>query len=1025
MSSPWNRFRNLCRYYADCVKYSEKSQEYLFPDQLGKSFLMPRLPCGWHRREDEFEVDTAPDDKFVRSVLLKASDEEELFIGYPLNAFISPTGVECLCPIMLFPVTIKVRGVGYTTGMRMQIDRQGVSVNQEWIEYHVPKCDQKAFQRACEQANDELGCIDAELVLNYIALHFKTTEFSPDALAFSVRRSQSKAGLLNTAILFAGNKTTYTKNLIAELRQIRDAPDAVLDKTALAYVFRDPPLPNKPEADNEAVERRIPVSFTKEGMNAGQFEAVEEALNKPFVKVTGPPGTGKSFMSVNLIANEVLNGGSVLFTSKNHKAIHAIVKKVESINDKDFPLVTFCTTEGNPTNADWRKSQDDVGARVGRANARLTGIGFTGKPDGVNENPASMPSSASLEVALSLYRDAEEGIRRYQALRERTSRLSQLVEYLDEQTKNICPEMRDSPEFITLLVQIEAALREERPNSFWKRALVALHWKLFTNRSNRDIARRHLHEFAPQLANAVVSRRTVRKEARRILDVLKYRQIVRAWERAELDAIRCKRDVCDYEMLKSATKTALFDSARYAKDAYVERLTRRILAVEEVDSLVAKCKDSSQRIASLPFMTLVDDGECYGKAVADFRQYLDIFPAWAATMLSLHRASPCLPSVFDLAIIDEASQCDIPPMVPVLFRAKRVAVVGDPDQFPPVITLKETRDKLFRRKYGVDTPKCRKFAFAEGNAFSVVPGASHLLNEHFRCADGIADYFNESFYEGCLTLCCETGRDGRSAIRGLKPGMVWTDAPGGDDAEMEAVLEQLKMLKRDGFKGTIGVISPLRGVANRLKTLLFNHRGEIPEGLDIQNCVNTANGFQGGECDVILFLLGLNNDRAHGEEWYITAKENKYIFNVSVSRAKTLFVAFGDRKRIAVCGLPYIQKLIPENRPPRNPKVGPGEHVLSAALNRAGIQYEAQYPIAGRYLDLAIPSLRLDIEVDGQAWHLDRNGCRKADDIHRDILLETLGWHVIRFWHHEIASDVAECVTRIKAAMATKDEIKP
>lgn len=1026
MSSPWNRFRNLCRYYADCVKYSEKSQEYLFPDQLGKSFLMPRLPCGWHRREDEFEVDTAPDDKFVRSVLLKASDEEELFIGYPLNAFISPTGVECLCPIMLFPVTIKVRGVGYTTGMRMQIDRQGVSVNQEWIEYHVPKCDQKAFQRACEQANDELGCVDVELVLNYIARNFKTTEFSPDALTFTVRRSQSTAGLLNTAILFVGNKTTYTKNLLAELRQIRDAPDAVLDKTALAYVFRDPPLPNEPVADNETVERRIPVSFTKPGMNAGQFEAVEEALNKPLVKVTGPPGTGKSFMSVNLIANEVLNGGSVLFTSKNHKAIHAIFDKTrDAIDNEEFPLVSFCTAPDNPTNADWRKSQDDVDARVGRAWAKVADTNVPGKSYGTDGNSVSMPSCASLEVALSLYRDAEEGIRRYQALRERMARLSQLIEELDWQTKELPPEKRDSPEFVALLERIDDALREEPRTNFWKRMLVLLHLGFRARGTAREIVWKHLRDIAPHLANAVASRRTVQREVRRILDVLRYRQVVRAWERTELDAIQNQGEACNYETLKAGAKTALTNSARYAKDAYVERLTRRILAVADVDVIVAKCKDSSHGIVSLPFMSFVDDGANYNTAVADFREYLDIFPAWAATMLSLHRASPCLPSVFDLAIIDEASQCDIPPMIPVLFRAKRAAIVGDPDQFPPVITLKEARDKLFRRKYGVDTPQCRKFAFGEGNAFSVVPGTPNLLNEHFRCADGIAAYFNESFYGDSLSLCCETGRDGRSAIGGLKPGMVWTDAPGGDDAEMEAVLEQLHVLKGNGFKGTIGVISPLRGVANRLKTFLFNHKGGIPEGLDIQNCVNTANGFQGGECDVILFLLGLNDDRARGEEWYITAKENKYIFNVSVSRAKTLFVAFGDRKRIAVCGLPYIQKLIPENRPPRNPKIGPGELELRAALDRAGIQYEAQYPIAGRYLDLAIPNLRLDIEVDGQAWHLDRNGCRKADDIHRDILLETLGWRVIRFWHHEIASDVAECVTRIKATMTTIDKTKP
>ena len=209
-----------------------------------------------------------------------------------------------------------------------------------------------------------------------------------------------------------------------------------------------------------------------------------------------------------------------------------------------------------------------------------------------------------------------------------------------------------------------------------------------------------------------------------------------------------------------------------------------------------------------------------------------------------------------------------------------------------------------------------------------------LLDEHFRCADGIAEYFNGEFYEGSLCLCCETGRTGTSALNGLKPGMEWIDAVGGDEAEIEAAIEYLKELKRNGFAGTIGVISPLRDLANHFKTRAAGCKLSLPHQLDINSQVNTANGFQGGECDVILFLLGLNDNRKHGEEWYITSAENKYIYNVSVSRAKHLFIAFGDKKRVFASGLSYIQKLIPEARPPRKVSIGPGEERLRIALER-------------------------------------------------------------------------------------------
>ncbi|MBQ7190368.1 MAG: hypothetical protein IJR99_13250 [Kiritimatiellae bacterium] len=81
MTESWTRFRNLCRYYADCVKYSEQSQEYLFSNQLGISFMMPRLPYNWHVTDGEFIVATSPDDVFVRSNLLKAEKLQGVYGG--------------------------------------------------------------------------------------------------------------------------------------------------------------------------------------------------------------------------------------------------------------------------------------------------------------------------------------------------------------------------------------------------------------------------------------------------------------------------------------------------------------------------------------------------------------------------------------------------------------------------------------------------------------------------------------------------------------------------------------------------------------------------------------------------------------------------------------------------------------------------------------------------------------------------------------------------------------------------------
>ena len=1009
MTDSWANFRNLCNYYADCVKYSEHSQEYLFPNQLGKEFMIPRLPVDWHLKDDVFIVDTSTEDAYIRARLLAASDEDELYIGYPINSFVSPEGNECLCPILMFPVEIAVRGAGYTTGMQMRVDRHGISINQDWIDYHIPRSEQKAFRSACEHTEDEMGRLDVKMVLDFISAHFKTITVNPNLMQFAVRNSESRQKLLNTAVLFRGTKTKYTKNLISELHRIAREPDAVLDKTALAYVFRDPPLKCE-----EIEEKRVPVSFTSRPLNAGQFDAVGKSLNERVVKVMGPPGTGKSFMSVNLIANEVLYGGSVVFTSKNHKAIHAIYDKApDVIQNKDFPLVSFCTTPDNPTNADWLKAQKDVDARVGRIKA-INKVEF----DELGEDTKSVNQSLSsdhLEIWQSTYRDAEKHIKRYQDLRNVLSQYERAIDRIELELARIPKEKRDSSELENLLHDCERLLSLSVKKSFLHRLIDKIK-RIYQNRDVGVDVRAQLALIAPEFASAIVSHRTIKKEIRRLLKLVKYKRLLKEWERSEFEAIELEQSEINFEELKSVVKKSVEGARNVVQAAYIERLKLRVEGVEKADAIVAHCRDcisNVQKRVALDFLSSVDDASRYDEPLNCFREFLNIFPAWACTMLSLRKASPCLPGVFSLAIIDEASQCEIPPMIPVLFRSQRVAIVGDPNQFPPVVTLKETKDKMFRKKYCVSASAFNKYAYTTNNAFSVVQGDPVLLNEHFRCADEIAEYFNDEFYNGELSLCCDAGRDGSTAVGALKPGMLWVDAPGGDAAEIDSALEYLRMLKTQNFKGTIGIISPLRELANLMKTKVAEISSEIPEQLDIHSHINTANGFQGGECDIILFLLGLNSSRSHGQEWYITATENKYIYNVSVSRAKRLFVGIGDKKRAVASGLSYIKKLIPETRPPQKAKIGKGEDRLRIALQKAGVVTCPQYPVLNRYLDLAIPDKKIDIEVDGQAWHVDSRGCRKADDIHRDIQLEAAGWKVVRFWHYEVMSNTNECVAKV------------
>ena len=150
--------------------------------------------------------------------------------------------------------------------------------------------------------------------------------------------------------------------------------------------------------------------------------------------------------------------------------------------------------------------------------------------------------------------------------------------------------------------------------------------------------------------------------------------------------------------------------------------------------------------------------------------------------------------------------------------------------------------------------------------------------------------------------------------------------------------------------------------------------------------------------------------------------------NVAVSRARAVLHVVGNRSWAARSGMPHLERLAapsqrpsqPENpfRSPWYPHESPWEKILFEALKAKGVDSEPQYPVLGRRLDLALirqgePSLKIDIEVDGDQFHRNPDGSRRRDDVWRDIQLQGAGWRVMRFWVYQLRDDLDGCVEKI------------
>ena len=449
------------------------------------------------------------------------------------------------------------------------------------------------------------------------------------------------------------------------------------------------------------------------------------------------------------------------------------------------------------------------------------------------------------------------------------------------------------------------------------------------------------------------------------------------------------------------------------------------------------------------------------RLVATLRKHFPLLvrhiPLWATTNLSVGRSIPLGPAIFDLLVVDEASQCDVASAIPLLYRAKRAVIVGDPKQLTFVASLSAGDDYRLRQKNSVSEPEpYERFSYRTKSLYGLAATSAELpagnlvmLREHFRCDAGIADYFNESFYHDRLIVL--TDRNSLKRPSGSPRGIIWTQVAADarpasssgaiSEAQIRAITVELERLKSAGFRGTVGVVTPFRAQANRIMDQAM--KMDLPDRWQFHS--DTADGFQGGERDVILFSFVGGPGMPQGSEWFYQNDPNR--FNVAVSRARSVLNIFGDKEwtrswAAENASRQHILKLVQaaekgssddfdttaynltEPKPPKPRIIGdPGligpvwEQKLADALWERNLRVVQQYPACGRWLDIALlrEGLKLDIEVDGEC-HRSFDGSRKADDLRRDISLIANGWIVLRFWTYELRENFESCVQRIIVA---------
>lgn len=421
----------------------------------------------------------------------------------------------------------------------------------------------------------------------------------------------------------------------------------------------------------------------------------------------------------------------------------------------------------------------------------------------------------------------------------------------------------------------------------------------------------------------------------------------------------------------------------------------------------------------------------------DARHVLLHRPVWLSSTLSVPARIPLEPALFDLAIFDESSQCDIASAIGVMARARSTVVVGDPEQLSFIPALGKEQEHALMDAAGLPRAGRATWAQSQNSLFDLarhrlLAEALHLLPDQFRSAPDIVDYTSEVFYGGRLQArrsdtFFRTPRDWR-------PGLHWQDVrgPGGREdggnvnrAEAEWIARRLADLAREeGFEGSVGVISPFNAQVGLIRRLAESALPtEARQRMHLT--IDTVDGWQGGEADVIFLSLAVGPGAAPSALGFL--RKDRRRFNVAVSRARAVAVVVGDLDWSRSSGIAHLEILARRATDPA-PTPGRGfdslwERRVHEALKTRGLDPKPQYPIGRRSLDFALfqGAVKLDLEVDGRKWHTGAGGERKTADLLRDRELIGLGWKVRRFWVDELARDMEGCLDIVERDLGLRD----
>ena len=370
----------------------------------------------------------------------------------------------------------------------------------------------------------------------------------------------------------------------------------------------------------------------------------------------------------------------------------------------------------------------------------------------------------------------------------------------------------------------------------------------------------------------------------------------------------------------------------------------------------------------------------------DWTGLLSALPVWLSKVSDLHRVLPMQSELFDLVIVDEASQCDIASALPALARGKRAVITGDPKQLRHISFLPLSRQRDFAAQEGLSPEDAERFHFRRVSLVDLLSDRIesqeqvHFLNEHFRSRPEIIAFSNEAFYDQRLAIMTghrEIDRHGGLALRRYALDGARNEQ-GVNACELEEVLGQVLELSEQKPPLSIGILSPFRAQVEAFQKRIENHPKAMALMEENELLVGTAHSFQGEERDVMFLSLALDDESPSASYRFL---EREDVFNVAITRARLenrIFTSFQSLRRGDGLLWRYLSRVAALSDASADSREGPNRvesgsrpswisspvEGLIDALENEGIEVALDFEIGGYRVDLLCSFEKRSLGID-------------------------------------------------------------